>query len=159
MSNGIKNLQSAARHANRRERSETGAHHMYDDDSGVSGIGVTPIDEHDMPFSSPSSAGGSGGSAGSSAYGSAHPGNAYAAAPGGYYTGHHHHHQHAHHQHHHHGYSNSVSSTGTAGYGNAAGGSGGSHSPSPYLGHGGRLPSVDMGINTLINRGPNASQQ
>ncbi|KLU83919.1 hypothetical protein MAPG_02968 [Magnaporthiopsis poae ATCC 64411] len=157
MSNGIKNLQSAARHAARRERVD-GAHGMYDDDSGVSGIGMTPIDEHDLPFSSPSSAGSGPGSTGSSAYGSAsHSGNGYAAAHGGYYTGHQqhqpsHHHQ-QHHHHHHHGYSNSVSSTGTAGYGNAASGSVGSHSPSPYLGHGSRLPSVDMGINNLISRG------
>jgi hypothetical protein len=89
-----------------------------------------------------------------------HPGNAYAASQGGYYTTHHqhqlHHHQQAHPSHHH-GYSNSVSSTGTAAYGNAPGG--GSHSPSPYLGHAGRLPSVDMGINTLINRGPATGQQ
>jgi hypothetical protein len=73
----------------------------------------------------------------------------------------------AHHGHGHghgHGYSNSVSSTGTAGgYGappvqqqpqqqqQSQGGSG-SQSTSPYMGHGGRLPSVgDMGIDAIIN--------
>jgi hypothetical protein len=86
-----------------------------------------------------------------------------------------HHHQHQHHSqaaaagypayggyhqpaHHGHGYSNSVSSTGTAGgYGGGApvqGSGSGSQGTSPYMGHGGRLPSVgDMGIDAIINRG------
>ncbi len=63
-----------------------------------------------------------------------------------------------------HGYSTSVSSTGTApgGYqtqgqaqpGQAQAGGSGSQGSSPYMGHGGRLPSVgDMGIDAIINRG------
>ena len=98
---------------------------------------------------------------------------------------HHHHHQQqqaayqgygAYHHHQHaptpqHGYSNSVSSTGTSvGYGPPTShhqqqqqqqpppgpsGAAGTQQPSPYLGHGSRLPSVgDMGIDAIINRGP-----
>lgn len=65
MSKGIKNLQSAARAATRRGRIETDAavaaaaaaaagagNSGYDDDSGVSGIGLTPVDEVDQ-YSSP----------------------------------------------------------------------------------------------------------
>ncbi|KAL7927046.1 hypothetical protein ACQKWADRAFT_96299 [Trichoderma austrokoningii] len=53
MSNGLKNLQSAARAASRRDRLETGALTGYDDDSGISGIGLTPVDELDPSYSSP----------------------------------------------------------------------------------------------------------
>ncbi|GAO19349.1 uncharacterized protein UV8b_03300 [Ustilaginoidea virens] len=54
MSNGLKNLQSAARAASRRDRLETGSHITgYDDDSGISGIGLTPVDELDASYSSP----------------------------------------------------------------------------------------------------------
>lgn len=53
MSNGLKNLQSAARAASRRDRLETGASTGYDDDSGISGIGLTPVDELDASYSSP----------------------------------------------------------------------------------------------------------
>ncbi|KAK3182552.1 hypothetical protein K4F52_006192 [Lecanicillium sp. MT-2017a] len=64
MSKGLKNLQSAARAATRRDRIETTSAAMaaaaasgagntgYDDDSGISGIGLTPVDDHD-PYSSP----------------------------------------------------------------------------------------------------------
>lgn len=60
MSNGLKNLQSAARSANRLERYEqasdfhsaNASHTGYDDDSGVSGIGLTPVDEAEQ-YSSP----------------------------------------------------------------------------------------------------------
>jgi hypothetical protein len=62
MSKGLKNLQSAARAASRRGRIETDAavaaaaaaagNTGYDDDSGVSGIGLTPVDEFDQ-YSSP----------------------------------------------------------------------------------------------------------
>ncbi|KAK4132734.1 hypothetical protein BT67DRAFT_384590 [Trichocladium antarcticum] len=101
---------------------------------------------------------------------------------------HHHHHQHQQQQHQayqtyggyqpqpqqpHHGYSTSVSSTGTAGGGGYApqqqqqqqhqgggGGGGGSTGTSPYMGHGGRLPSVgDMGIDAMLNRGGPAGGQ
>ncbi|KYK57627.1 myb family transcription factor [Drechmeria coniospora] len=55
MSNGIKNLQSAARAATRRERLENGPHFTgYDDDSGLSGIDLTP-DGEIQPLSSYSS--------------------------------------------------------------------------------------------------------
>lgn len=130
--------------------------------------------------STPGGSSGSAGSAGSHSHAAfanlhhhhqQHHNQAAAAAVGypgyGGYGHHHHHHQQQQQQAHHHGhaYSNSVSSTGTAGgYGTAsstqqqqqaAGGSGtGSQGTSPYMGHGGRLPSVgDMGIDAIINRG------
>ncbi|PHH70961.1 hypothetical protein CDD82_6820 [Ophiocordyceps australis] len=54
MANGLRNLQSAARAASRRDRLESGSHMAaYDDDSGVSGIALTPIDEADASYSSP----------------------------------------------------------------------------------------------------------
>ncbi|TQS31438.1 hypothetical protein Golomagni_08282, partial [Golovinomyces magnicellulatus] len=55
MSKGLKNIQSAARAASRRERYEQSDLHRnagYDDDSGVSGIGLTPAEEADQ-YSSP----------------------------------------------------------------------------------------------------------
>ncbi|KAK4154215.1 hypothetical protein C8A00DRAFT_32970 [Chaetomidium leptoderma] len=156
----------------------------YDDTDGGLGCltPVDDNDVVDQSYSSPetggsttgahSTSGGSSGSAGSTGS-HAHP--AFANM---------HHHQHPHHpqvaaagyqgytgygQHHHqpthhgHGYSNSVSSTGTAGgYGapqqqqqqQQQGGGSGSQGTSPYMGHGGRLPSVgDMGIDAIINRG------
>ncbi|KAK4246581.1 hypothetical protein C7999DRAFT_15310 [Corynascus novoguineensis] len=123
-----------------------------------------------------STPGGSSGSAGSAGYLSHHHAahthhHSQAAAAAGYgggYGAYGHHQQQHHHQqqaHHGHGYSNSVSSTGTAagGYGGSAassqqvasgGGSGSSQGTSPYMGHGGRLPSVgDMGIDAIMNRG------
>ncbi|KJZ75283.1 hypothetical protein HIM_05209 [Hirsutella minnesotensis 3608] len=132
MSNGLKNLQSAARAASRRDRLETSSHVTgYDDDSGISGIGLTPVDELDASYSSPEL-----GSSGPSSYSSS-------GSVG--YTFHHagHHQSHvaaaaAHHSHHHlqppqphpgsyavgayvsgyagagHGYSSSVSSTAAA---------------------------------------------
>ncbi|KAI1109142.1 hypothetical protein F5Y14DRAFT_43422 [Nemania sp. NC0429] len=54
MHNGLKNLQSASRSAARRERLEQGhSMHGYDDDSGISGIGLTPVDDLDASYSSP----------------------------------------------------------------------------------------------------------
>ncbi|RWA05500.1 hypothetical protein EKO27_g9596 [Xylaria grammica] len=54
MHNGLKNLQSASRSAARRERLEQGhSLHGYDDDSGISGIGLTPVDDLDASYSSP----------------------------------------------------------------------------------------------------------
>lgn len=146
MSNGLKNLQSAARAASRRDRLETGASLTgYDDDSGISGIGLTPVDELDASYSSPSTSSSVSASHGyhlqqhaqahlqplngsqatyglSSAYGA----NNYAG---------------------HHGYSSSVSSSASAGhvYGNAHQGT------SPYM-NGQRLSSADMGIEAIINR-------
>ena len=172
MNNGLKNLQSAARSASRRERLETGhpsmQQHGYDDDSGISGIGVlTPVDDQfDASYSSPetSASSNSGHSSGHSVggYGSAaaypvtlgahqaHHAYHVAAAAQGYATGStgalssslgsshssnaaaqgYSHHAHAHHHH---------------------------HQPSPieptYMTNGQRMPSVDMGIEGLLNRG------
>ncbi|EAQ83443.1 hypothetical protein CHGG_09847 [Chaetomium globosum CBS 148.51] len=176
MSNGLKNIQSHARAYARRERLESGQPlTAYDDDGGLGCL--TPVDDVDVAdqsYSSPetggsttgahSTPGGSSGSGGSGAFATMHPHQQHhpqaAAAAAGYqgYGGYGHHQQHHQQQAHHgHGYSNSVSSTGTAGgYGGApqqASGSG-SQGTSPYMGHGGRLPSVgDMGIDAIINRG------
>ncbi|KAK8064421.1 hypothetical protein PG994_007059 [Apiospora phragmitis] len=146
MNNGLKNIQNAARAGARRERVEEagqGYSHGYDDDSGISGIGLTPIDDLDASYSSPettSSSSLSGGSytggmpmqLGHQAYNQHYTTNA-----GGLSSG----------------YSSSVSSTTAQAYGQMSGqshhhSSGGS----PYLGHGQRLPSVDMGIDAIINR-------
>lgn len=153
MNNGLKNLQSAARSAARRERLESGhPMHGYDDDSGISGIGLTPVDDLDASYSSPetasssshshsgaSNAGGGGGGYGGG--GSIHPmalaghpyGN-YTTSAGGLSSS----------------YGSSVSSSAAA----AAHYMHGSHSQggSPYMGDGQRLPSVDMGIDAIINR-------
>ncbi|KAH8906413.1 hypothetical protein BR93DRAFT_897982, partial [Coniochaeta sp. PMI_546] len=146
MSNGLKNIQSHARAHSRRERLESGQPMTgYDDDSGISGIGLTPVDDIEHAYSSPetSSSGGnhsvgSGSSTASQhAYSTAmqsqnsYQGYNYGApsVP-------------------HHGYNSSVSSSGTAGYGAGQG------HHSPYMGHGNRMPSVDMGIDAIINRGP-----
>lgn len=156
MSNGLKNLQSAARAAARRDRLESGGQLSgYDDDSGISGMGLTPVDELDASYSSPETT--------SSAAQSVHSNSASAAAAyqhlqphphlaalsaghgayalgsftGGYAA---------------HGYSSSVSSTASAGHGYAShAGTGNSQSSSPYM-HGQRQPSVDMGIGAIINR-------
>ncbi|KAM0279180.1 hypothetical protein ACHAQH_004724 [Verticillium albo-atrum] len=166
MSNGLKNLQSAARAAARRERLESGQPLPpgYDDDSGISGIGLTPVDELDPSYSSPetASSGGHSVSGGSTGY-APHPHHhqqhfAMQSMPGSYYGHHqpHHHHQ----QQHHHGYTSSVSSNGSGGAGySGSGHTGHSQSPSPYMHpHGQRLPSVDMGIDAIINR-PGGVQQ
>jgi hypothetical protein len=115
----------------------------YDDDSGISGIGLTPVDDLDASYSSPEASGSGGHSAGGSSQGS-----------GGYHPGLQHSMQPMSHSYHgyggtHHGYTSSVSSTATSGgYGPA----GHSQSGSPYLSHGQRLPSVDMGIDAIMNR-------
>ncbi|KAK0382712.1 hypothetical protein NLU13_9808 [Sarocladium strictum] len=170
MSNGLKNLQSASRSASRRDRMENAASISgYDDDSGISGIGLTPVDELDPSFSSPDKS-----PSGSSSSGHAGP-----------YHGRSHssHQQHQHQQHHnpssqrhltphthlqamgganpsygmayssgygaHHGYSSSVSSTASAG-----------HSFQSHAGtvptedqyyRGSRMGSGDMEIGALIN--------
>jgi hypothetical protein len=155
MSNGLKNLQSAARQASRRERLETGSHMTgYDDDSGISGIGLTPVDELDASYSSPEA---------SSSMGAAHSFSSSSAASGVTYSmqGH----AHAHHLHGaggeqqasyglgpygatyagHHGYSSSVSSSASMGHRYTSRGN------SPYMDtH--RLSSADMGIDSLIHR-------
>ncbi|KAI1748881.1 hypothetical protein F4782DRAFT_534000 [Xylaria castorea] len=142
MHNGLKNLQSAARSAARRERLEQGhTMHGYDDDSGISGIGLTPVDDLDPSYSSPETSssvhsqhsqhsGGGGYSMqpmttmpyGSAAgYSSSYSSSVSSSAPYVTMHGHHPHHQH-------------------------------SQDGSPYMGNGQRLPSVDMGIEAIINR-------
>ncbi|RSL91519.1 hypothetical protein BHE90_002502 [Fusarium euwallaceae] len=157
MSNGLKNLQSAARAAARRDRLESGALSGYDDDSGISGMGLTPVDELDASYSSPETTSSVVHSVPASATASFHQlqsqaqmaalGNAQygmaaaaAAAYGGGYGGH--------------GYSSSVSSSASAGHGYAAhAGNGHSqgNSPQQYLTTQ-RPQSSDMGIGNLINR-------
>ncbi|KAK8075788.1 hypothetical protein PG997_010451 [Apiospora hydei] len=146
MNNGLKNIQNAARAGARRERVEAAGQvfsHGYDDDSGISGIGLTPVDDLDASYSSPettSSSSLSGGSytggipmqlGGHQAYNQHYTTNA-----GGLSSG----------------YSSSVSSTTAQAYGHMPGQSHHSSGGSPYLGHGQRLPSVDMGIDAIINR-------
>ncbi|OAA36824.1 myb family transcription factor [Metarhizium rileyi] len=154
MSNGLKNLQAAARQASRRERLETGSHITgYDDDSGISGIGLTPVDELDASYSSPETSSSIGathsfsstsansgvgfhiqghathlhpvsGTGDQSSYGL----GAYGASYGGQ-----------------HGYSSSVSSSASMGHRYASRGN------SPYI-DAQRLSNADMGIDSLINR-------
>ncbi|KAM0424192.1 hypothetical protein ACHAPT_010563 [Fusarium lateritium] len=158
MSNGLKNLQSAARAAARRDRLESGALSGYDDDSGISGMGLTPVDELDASYSSPETTSSVVHSVPTSATASFHQlqsqqaqmaalGNAQygmaaaaAAAYGGGYGGH--------------GYSSSVSSSASAGHGygaHAGNGHSQGNSPQQYLTTQ-RPQSSDMGIGNLINR-------
>lgn len=148
MSNGLKNLQSHARSAARRERIEQGLPPTdhYNDDSGISGIdGLTPVDDMgpEDPWGSPDRRSASNGSIASQSQASyvSH------AAPGGTYGLHPH--QHPGYPHHSHSYSSSVSSsTAAGGYGQDAH----SQSSSPYMDPVPRMPSVDMGIDSIINR-------
>ncbi|KAG6367829.1 hypothetical protein INS49_002024 [Diaporthe citri] len=153
MSNGLKNLQGAARAAARRERLEAGLPPTdpYNDDSGISGIDLTEVDDLDgdggyggvpSPDRSTTSSGGAGGSStASQSYSTApstygHP-QAYPGYPtmGG------------------HGYANSVSSSSGTAYGHHNGAQGHhSQSASPYMEAMHRMPSVDMGIDSIINR-------
>ncbi|KAI1841088.1 hypothetical protein JX265_013920 [Neoarthrinium moseri] len=144
MNNGLKNIQNAARAGARRERAEAGqSFHGYDDDSGISGIGLTPVDDLDASYSSPETAASSSHS-GSSFHSGYHPmhmsaqyGHGYTASTGALSSS---------------GYSSSVSSTTAQGYGTVPSHSHHSQGGSPYMGHGQRLPSVDMNIDALINR-------
>lgn len=150
MSNGLKNLQSASRAAARRERLESGQPLPpgYDDDSGISGLGLT--DDLDASYSSPetvsSGHSGSGGSTTSAAgYIASFNHHLQPLHAGQYGYGH----GHGHAAGAHHGYNSSVSSNASVNGGYP----GQSQSPSPYLHpHGQRLPSVDMGIDAIINR-------
>jgi hypothetical protein len=155
MSSGLKNLQSAARAASRRERLESGQTIGYDDDSGVDGIGLTPVDDIDASYSSPES-GHSANSAGShhAAAAAGYPMGAHpqlqalghAAAPTYGYPppGH--------------AYTSSMSSNGTN---PAYAPSQHSSNSSPYLSHapvrGQRMSSADMGIENIIHRPGQAS--
>ncbi|KAL4728324.1 hypothetical protein ACLX1H_005067 [Fusarium chlamydosporum] len=143
MSNGLKNLQSAARAAARRDRLESGALSGYDDDSGISGMGLTPVDELDASYSSPETSASSIVAPASTSFqhqqmqphhmAAAVQYNlsaAYAPSYGG------------------HGYSSSVSSTASVGH---AYGHHHSQGNSPqYMTQ--RPQSSDMGIGNLINR-------
>ncbi|KAJ1324522.1 Myb-like DNA-binding domain-containing protein [Microdochium nivale] len=170
MTNGLKNLQSASRSASRRERLEsgqTGIHGYDDDDSGISGIGLTPIDDLDLSYSSPAASSHSSGSHGGSSSVSSLGGHPHSNSAYGMALAHQHHSQmsmnpyggggHSH-QHHHHAYSGSTGAMSSS-YGST-------HSSNPaitYSTHDGasyqlpstqqqRLPSVDMGIESIINR-------
>ncbi|KAI1393065.1 uncharacterized protein F4822DRAFT_149591 [Hypoxylon trugodes] len=147
MNNGLKNLQSAARSAARRERLESGHPiHGYDDDSGISGIGLTPVDDLDASYSSPettassSHSGGSNGGYGGSIHPmalSSHPyGGNYTTSAGGLSSS----------------YGSSVSSSAAAAHYGTAMHASHSQGGSPYISDGQRLPSVDMGIDAIINR-------
>ncbi|KAI1407168.1 hypothetical protein F5Y13DRAFT_134184 [Hypoxylon sp. FL1857] len=148
MNNGLKNLQSAARSAARRERLESGHPiHGYDDDSGISGIGLTPVDDLDASYSSPettASSSHSGGSNGGGYGGAIHPmalsshpyGANYTASAGGLSSS----------------YGSSVSSSAAAAHYGTAMHNSHSQGGSPYMNDGQRLPSVDMGIDAIINR-------
>ncbi|KAF4982575.1 hypothetical protein FDECE_17481 [Fusarium decemcellulare] len=149
MSNGLKNLQSAARAAARRDRLESGALSGYDDDSGISGMGLTPVDELDASYSSPETTSSVVHSVPASAATSFHQLQTHAqmaamsgaqygmgAYGAGGYGGH--------------GYSSSVSSSASAGhYGHHGNGHSQGNSPQ-YLTT--RPQSSDMGIGNLINR-------
>ncbi|KAK9420536.1 putative Myb-like domain-containing protein [Seiridium unicorne] len=145
MNSGLKNIQNAARAGARRERAESGqSFHGYDDDSGISGIGLTPVDDLDASYSSPETATSSSHSTGGSFHGGYHMHmgqqaytHGYPASTGGLSSS---------------GYSSSVSSSAAQGYGTVPSHSHHSQGNSPYMGHGQRLPSVDMGIGAIINR-------
>ncbi|KAI0018587.1 hypothetical protein F4780DRAFT_514612 [Xylariomycetidae sp. FL0641] len=140
MANGLKNLQSAARAASRRDRLETGqaaAMHGYDDDSGISGIGLTPVDDlNDASYSSPET---------SSSHSGGDAGGGYSMHPMALQYG---------------GYAGSSAGGLSSSYGSSSASYGHPHVPthhhhhdaSPYMGNGQRLPSVDMGIDAIINR-------
>lgn len=153
MSNGLKNIQSHARAYSRRDRLESGQSLAgYDDDSGISGIGLTPVDDLEEAYDSPES----GSSGANQSVGS---GSSTASQHNGYSTAMHNQNSYQGYSYSqpsapHHGYTSSISSSSTAGYG----GHGQSH-PSPYMGHGNRMPSVDMGIDAIINRGPGGNGQ
>lgn len=146
LSNGLKNLQSAARAAARRDRLESGGPLSgYDDDSGISGMGLTPVDELDASYSSPETTSSIVHSASASfqnLQSHAHMaalGNAQydlAAYGTAAYGGH--------------GYSSSVSSSASVGHGYGAHPHSQGNSPSYLTGQ--RPQSSDMGIGAIINR-------
>lgn len=155
MSSGLKNLQSAARAASRRERLESGQAIGYDDDSGVDGIGLTPVDDLDTSYSSPESGH------------SVHSAGSHHHAAANYQMGAHQQLQALSHGAHHaygyptagHTYTSSMSSNGTNPGAYAP--SQHSSSSSPYMSNapirGQRLSSTDMGIENIIHRTGQAS--
>ncbi|KAI1432570.1 hypothetical protein GGR50DRAFT_584859 [Xylaria sp. CBS 124048] len=146
MHNGLKNLHSAARSATRRERFEQRHEQRqsmqgYDDDSSISAIVLTPVDDLDASYSSPETASSSSHSHHSAGSGYMHAAMAgpmpYGSATTGYASS----------------YSSSVSSSAAA-HGYAMHGHPHHHSQdsSPYLANGQRPLSADMGIEAIINR-------
>lgn len=154
MNTGLKNIMSYARKDAAYERMESRQplSQGYDDDSGISGIGLTPVDDLDASYSSPEtvSTTSSNSNASNSYRGGMQPmqfstqyGHSYNTSTGGLSSG----------------YSSSVSSTTAQGYGQVSSHSHHSQGGSPYMGQGQRLPSVDMGIDAIINRpGRNGGQ-
>jgi hypothetical protein len=170
MSNGLKNIQSHARSYSRKQRNgQQGiASHGYDDDSAVSGIGLTPVDDLDPGadggYSSPEAPSTSSASSGTG------------LGSGGRTTGassvQHQHHQDQYdgthsmsssfqsypHQAYGHGYSSSVSSSGTPAYhGGQMNGhvsqAEPSYQPAP------RQSSIDMDIRAIMNRPTGANMR
>ena len=143
MSNGLKNMQTASRSGQRRQRLESGQQLQgYDDDSGISGVALTPVDGLDPSYSSPETTGSGGHSTSGVSNGSGyqmgahpqlqalgHPGDPYGYAhPVGT-----------------HGYTSSVASAHSHSSGDAS-----------YMTHeqlrAQRLSSADMGIEAIIHR-------
>lgn len=154
MSNGLKNLQGHARAGARRERIEQGLPPADPyDDSGISMEGLTPGEDMDTdvnPWDSPDRRSVS---VGAQSY------NGHSSQQQQQYGMHPQQHQHQQHQYPTHSYSSSVSSS-TAGYGHDQGQQQQTHSQSssPYMEPVPRMPSVDMGIDSIINR-PGAQNQ
>ncbi|KAI1823292.1 hypothetical protein F4861DRAFT_338846 [Xylaria intraflava] len=146
MHNGLKNLNSAARSATRRERLEQRHEQRqsmqgYDDDSGISGIVLTPVDDLDASYSSPETASSSShshnsGGSGSYMHAAMAPMPYSNAAAAGYASS----------------YSSSVSSSAAHGYAMHGHPHHHSQDSSPYLANGQRPLSADMGIEAIINR-------
>jgi hypothetical protein len=159
MSNGLKNIQSHARSYSRKQRNgQQGIpNHGYDDDSAVSGIGLTPVDDLDPAadggYSSPetsassTSSGVGGRAAGASSVQHPHNQDQYdgthsmSSSFQGYP-----------HQPYGHGYSSSVSSSGTPAYqsGGQVNGHVAQHEPSYQPAP--RQSSIDMDIRAIMNR-------
>jgi hypothetical protein len=175
MSNGLKNIQSHARSYSRKQRNgQQGlASHGYDDDSAVSGIGLTPVDDLDPGadggYSSPETTASSASSSG----GGGRTIGASSVLHQQQHQQHQHHHQHQHqhqqeqfdgaqsmsssfqgypHQSYGHGYSSSVSSSGTPAY--PANGQVNGHvtQPEPSYQPAPRQSSIDMDIKAIMNR-------
>lgn len=150
MSNGLKNLQGHARAGARRERIEQGLppSDPYDD-SGVSMEGLEDMDGGDGvdAWDSPDRRSVSVGA--HSVYHQQQPQQAYGMHPQQQQQQ-----QQQYPSHHNHSYSSSVSSSTAGGYGHDAQQQHHHHSQSnsPYMEPVPRMPSVDMGIDSIINR-------
>lgn len=182
MSKGLKNLQSSARAAARRERLEAGQPLQpgYDDDSGISGIGLTSVDELDPSYSSPETAS-SGSHSSFIGGGMVEDDDIAASAAASFATSHsfgmqtlqhqpqqqHQQHQQHRHQHQghfyaptgaHHGYTSSVSSTGSSGpivlaaSGGRHGNSPSSPGPSYRRSNAQRLSGAEKAVDVSVKR-------